>query len=141
MELYGRIRRAVFVEGKSQRAVAQEFGVARGTVRKMLRYSVPPGYRREQPVKRPKLGPWLGVTDAILENDKNRPFKQRHTAKHSENVVIGSLGTSCLQFLAYGPIQTLGGRHCRERRLTSAPGLRHNSAQWSGCALADRRFS
>ncbi len=48
MELYGRIRRAVFVEGKSQRAAAREFGVARETVRKMLRYSAPPGYRREQ---------------------------------------------------------------------------------------------
>jgi transposase len=81
VELYGRVRRAVFVEGKSQRAVAQEFGVARETVRKMLRYSAPPGYRREQPVKRPKLGPWLGVIDAILEDDKNRPSKQRHTAK------------------------------------------------------------
>lgn len=81
MELYGRIRRAVFVEGKSQRAVAREFGVARETVRKMLCYSVPPGYRREQPIKRPKLGPWLGVIDAILEDDKIRPIKQRHTAK------------------------------------------------------------
>ncbi len=48
MELYGRIRRAVFVEGKSQRAVAREFGVARETVRKMLRYAVPPGYRRNK---------------------------------------------------------------------------------------------
>ena len=81
MELYGRIRRAVFVEGKSQRAVAREFGVARETVRKMLRYAVPPGYRREQAVKRPKLGPWLGVIDAILKDDQNQPKKQRHTAK------------------------------------------------------------
>ena len=47
----------------------------------MLRYAVPPGYRREQPVKRPKLGPWLGVIDAILEEDKTQPPKQRHTAK------------------------------------------------------------
>jgi transposase len=61
--------------------VAREFGVARETVRKMLRYSAPPGYRREQAVKRPKLGPWLGAIDAILEDDKNRPSKQRHTAK------------------------------------------------------------
>ena len=81
MELYGRIRRAVFVEGKSQRAVAREFGVARESVRKMLRYAVPPGYRREQAVKRPKLGPWLGVIDAILKDDQNQPKKQRHTAK------------------------------------------------------------
>lgn len=81
MELYGRVRRAVFVEGKSQRAVANEFGIARETVRKMLRYTVPPGYRREQPARRPKLGPWLGVIDAILADDQKQPKKQRHTAK------------------------------------------------------------
>src|SRR5271157_3165278 len=81
VEIYGRIRRAVLVEGKSERTVAREFGVARETVRKMLRYAVPPGYRRQQPPKRPKLGPWLGVIDAILENDKQQPKKQRHTAK------------------------------------------------------------
>ena len=81
MEIYGRVRRAVLVEGKSERVVAQEFGIARDTVRKMLRYSVPPGYRREQPVERPKLGPWIGVIDAILEKDKNNPVKQRHTSE------------------------------------------------------------
>jgi transposase len=47
----------------------------------MLRYAVPPGYQRQQPVKRPKLGPWLGAIDAIVEEDKRRPAKQRHTAK------------------------------------------------------------
>ena len=81
MEIYGRVRRAVRVEGRSQRAVAREFGLSRETVRKMLQYAVPPGYQRQQPIKRPKLGPWLGVIDAILEDDKLRPAKQRHTAK------------------------------------------------------------
>ena len=81
MELYGRVRRAVLVEGRSQRAVAREFGVSRETVRKMLQYAMPPGYQRQQPVKRPMLGPWLGVIDAILEDDKQRPAKQKHTAK------------------------------------------------------------
>src|SRR5664279_1294091 len=81
VELYGRVRRAVLVEGRSQRAVAREFGIARKTIQKMLRYSVPPGYQRQQAVRRPKLGPWLGVIDAILEEDKTRPAKQRHTAK------------------------------------------------------------
>jgi transposase len=47
----------------------------------MLQYAVPPGYQRQQPIKRPKLGPWLGVIDVILEDDKQRPAKQRHTAK------------------------------------------------------------
>jgi transposase len=47
----------------------------------MLQYAVPPGYQRQQPIRRPKLGPWIGVIDAILEDDKRRPAKQRHTAK------------------------------------------------------------
>jgi hypothetical protein len=47
----------------------------------MLQYAVPPGYQRQQPIKRPKLGPWLGVIDAILNDDKQRPARQRHTAK------------------------------------------------------------
>jgi len=81
VEIYGRVRRAVFVEGRSQRAVADEFGIARETVRKMLRYSAPLGYQRKQPVKKPKLGPWLGVIDAILKDDQNQARKQRHTAK------------------------------------------------------------
>ena len=81
MELYARVRRAVFVDGMSRRAAAREFGLARKTVTKMLEYSLPPGYRRQKPVRRPKLGPWQGVIDAILDDDKQRPRKQRHTAK------------------------------------------------------------
>ena len=81
MEIYGRVRRAVLVEGRSQRSVAREFGLARVTVRKMLGYSIPPGYRRKEPAQRPKLGPWVGVIDAIVDEDKTRPAKQRHTAK------------------------------------------------------------
>jgi len=81
VELYARVRRAVQVEGKSERQVAREYGLARETVRKMLQYSIPPGYRRQQPAKRPKLDPWVGVIDAILNEDRERPRKQRHTAK------------------------------------------------------------
>ncbi len=81
MELYVRVRRAVLVDGLSQRAVAREFGISRKSVRKMVSFSVPPGYRRQQAVKRPKLDPWVGVIDAIVEEDKARPAKQRHTAK------------------------------------------------------------
>lgn len=81
MELYARVRRSVIVEGKSERAVARLFGLARETVRKMLRYSVPPGYRRQQAARRPKLDAWTGVIDQILEQDQVRGKKQRHTAK------------------------------------------------------------
>jgi transposase len=81
VELYARVRRAVQVDGLSERAAAREFGISRETVRKMLRYSIPPGYSRQQPVRRPKLGAWIGVIDQILEEDQGRPSKQRHTAK------------------------------------------------------------
>ena len=69
------------VEGLSERAAARRFGLARETVRKMLRYSVPPGYRRAQPVRCPKLDGFTGVIDQILGDDQQRPKKQRHTAK------------------------------------------------------------
>ena len=57
------------------------FGLHRHTVRKMLAYPVPPGYRRETPPKKPKLEPCTGVIDRILEDDLRLPKKQRHTAK------------------------------------------------------------
>ena len=57
------------------------FGLRRDTVRKMLAFSVLPGYRRQNPQKRPKLEPFTGVTDRILEDDLGRPRKQRHTAR------------------------------------------------------------
>jgi transposase len=81
VELYARVRRAVVVDKVSEREAARRFGLARETVRKMLRYAVPPGYRRQQPVRRPKLGAWIGTIDQILEQDKAEGKKQRHTAK------------------------------------------------------------
>ena len=81
MEFYAEVRRSVYVEGLSERAAARRFGLARDTVRKMLRYRVPPGYRRAQPVRRPKLDAFTGVIDQILSDDQHRPKKQRHTAK------------------------------------------------------------
>lgn len=50
-------------------------------VDKMLRFSIPPDYVRKGPPVRPKLDPFVGVIDAILEEDKSRPKKQRHTSK------------------------------------------------------------
>ena len=56
VELYARVRRACIVEGMSTRESARVFGLHRETVRKMLEYSVHPGYRRQSPPRRPKLG-------------------------------------------------------------------------------------
>ena len=47
----------------------------------MLAFSVPPGYRRSRPPARPKLDPFVGIIDRILEEDKGQPAKQQHTSK------------------------------------------------------------
>ncbi|MAD35399.1 MAG: IS21 family transposase [Tistrella sp.] len=65
----------------SQREAARHFGISRDTVRKMMAYSVPPGYRRQAPVRRPKLDAFIPIIDQWLEADRAVPRKQRHTAK------------------------------------------------------------
>ncbi len=81
VDLYAQVRRAVRIEGLSERAAARRFGIDPRTVSKMLKFSVPPGYRRSKPPVRPKLDPFIEVIDRILADDKGRPRKQRHTAK------------------------------------------------------------
>ena len=55
------------------REASRVFGLHRDTVRKIVAYSVPP--------RKPKLEPFTGVIDRILEEDLRVPKKQRHTAK------------------------------------------------------------
>jgi transposase len=63
------------------REAARVFGIDRKTVAKLLEHSVPPGYRRSRPARRPKLDPFIGIIDRILEDDRTVHRKQRHTAK------------------------------------------------------------
>ncbi len=59
--------------GAESAGSGREFGLARKTVRKMLEYPVPPGYQRQKPVRRPKLGPWQAPST---------PFWKRTRAGH-----------------------------------------------------------
>ena len=81
VELYAAVRLAVVDEGLSHREAGRRFGIDRRTVKKMLRYSAPPGYRRTAPVRRPKLESFTSIIDAILEADRDVLRKQRHTAQ------------------------------------------------------------
>src|SRR3546814_17294511 len=47
----------------------------------MLSYSTPPGYRRQAPVRQPKLAAFVSTIDHWLDEDVKVPRKQRHTAK------------------------------------------------------------
>ena len=75
------IRRRVLVEKDSKRSVCLEFGIGWRTLEKILAHPALPGYRRQAPRGKPKLGPFLPVIEEILEADKTAPAKQRHTAK------------------------------------------------------------
>jgi transcriptional regulator with XRE-family HTH domain len=94
VELYGRVRHACHVEGLSQREAARRFGLHRTTVRKMLAFSVPPGYRRTRPAARPKRDGFTAIIDQILAADRSAPPKQRHTAKRIFERLRGPSTTS-----------------------------------------------
>lgn len=65
----------------SERAASRYFGISRDSVKKIMSFSVPPGYRRTAPIKRPKLDGFTEIIDAWLAEDQGRNRKQRHTAK------------------------------------------------------------
>ena len=80
MEQHELIRRMVNVDGLSQREVARRLGHCRKTIAKALKTAAPAGYRRSQPVARPKLGPFEPIVIQWLKEDRCRHRKQRHTA-------------------------------------------------------------
>ena len=61
-KMYLPVRGAHFVEGMSVCEAARLFGLSGDTLRNVLEFSVPPGYRRERPTRGPKLDPYKGVT-------------------------------------------------------------------------------
>jgi len=80
VDLYRKVRLACR-DGMSERAAARYFGISRDSVKKILSFSVPPGYRRTAPIRRPKLGGFTEIIDGWPREDQGRNRKQRHTAK------------------------------------------------------------
>src|SRR4051794_7293746 len=81
LDLYLKVRHAVRIEGLSERAAARRFGIDPRTVNKIMKFSVPPGYVRKKPPRKPKLDPFIAVIEGILGDDRSRGKKQQHTAK------------------------------------------------------------
>jgi len=94
VELYARVRHAVLIEGISERAAADRFGINARTVSKMLKFSVPPGYVRTKPPFRPKLDEFTGVIDAML-----RPTRigRRSSGIHPSGSSSGSVTSTGLR--------------------------------------------
>jgi transposase len=77
---YEYIRTAHRVYGKKIREIARETGHSRNTIRRALRGQYNGyGARKKQPY--PVLGPYLEIIDSWVKEDRDRPRKQRHTAK------------------------------------------------------------
>jgi len=80
VESVGTIRRDHFRDGKSIKAIARARGVARNTVRKVLRTGeTAVQYTRQAPVPHPKLGPVQGRLDAWLEAAAGASRRERLT--------------------------------------------------------------
>ena len=65
----------------SKRAACREYEIHWDTLQKILGHPEPPGYRRTAARPKPKLEAFLPVIHQILEDDRQAPKKQRHTAQ------------------------------------------------------------
>jgi transposase len=81
MEWWTRIRLEVLREEASKRGILRREGISWETLKKILAYSEPPGYRMTEARPKPKIGPYVERIVQIIESDKELPKKQRHTAK------------------------------------------------------------
>lgn len=80
VDQYEYIRVAHRVYGKSIKELARETGHSRNTIRRVLRGEYT-GYSRRATQWFPVLDPFMDLIDSWLEEDRERPIKQRHTAR------------------------------------------------------------
>jgi transposase len=81
MEKWTEIRCRVLSGELSMRQACSQYGVNFRTVQKIVAHAEPPPYRTRQPRERPTLGRFLPLIEQILEQDRDAPPKQRHTAR------------------------------------------------------------
>jgi transposase len=81
MEWWTKIRLEVLRGETSKRAILRRENIHWETLKKILQYPEPPGYRSKKPRPKPKLGSFLKRIAQIIEDDKAVSKKQRHTSK------------------------------------------------------------
>ncbi|QCQ22101.1 IS21 family transposase [Desulfoglaeba alkanexedens] len=91
MDQYELIRTGYRVYGKSISELARLTGHSRNTVKKAIR-GEPWGYREREHQAFPALGEHLAVIDGWLEGDRDKPCKQRHTARRIYHRLIEEQG-------------------------------------------------
>ena len=80
MDQFELIRTASRVYGKSIRQIGRETGHHRVTIRKALA-GKEPQYRRQEKPRAPVMDPVAKIVEQWLLGDRQRPRKQRHTAR------------------------------------------------------------
>ena len=81
MEWWTKIRLEVLRGETSKRSILRRENIHWETLKKILQYPEPPGYRSKKSRHKPKLGPYLERIAQIIEDDKAVSKKQRHTSK------------------------------------------------------------
>ena len=79
VEAREKIRRAYYVEGKSQRQIARELHCSRHTIKKALQGAEPDKYSLNEPRPAPVLGAYQARIKELLTESKGLPRKQRYT--------------------------------------------------------------
>ena len=79
-------------QGKSKSWIARELGVSRNTVAKYLVTPEAPKYRESGPRGRPIFDKWEEHVRKILEDDRNAPVKQKHTANRVYQRLVDEYG-------------------------------------------------
>lgn len=77
---WAEIRRRVLTHEISRREACRIYNIHWATLKKILAHEDPPGYRRRQSARRPILEPVLPIIRQILDDDRQAPKKQRHSA-------------------------------------------------------------
>src|SRR6185312_7182283 len=81
MERWVEIRRRVLTQELSKRGACREYNIDWRTLRRILEHAEPPGYQLAEPRRKRKLADFLPLIHEILEQDRQAPKKQRHTAQ------------------------------------------------------------
>ena len=79
------IRKLYLREGRSIREISRTLGVSRQSVRKAIHGEVKRSYTMAEPRPCPVMDPYREVILAWLEDDREAPSKQRHTARRVFN--------------------------------------------------------
>jgi len=91
MDQYEFVRTGYRIYGENISELSRTTGHSRNTIKKAIR-GEPWGYKERQHQPFPALGPYLGIIDSWIEGDKDKPKKQRHTARRVFNRLIEEEG-------------------------------------------------